>query len=309
MNVFSSEKKRLTKSERTRRREKIVSFIVLLVVSLLFLFPFIYMLGTSFKSDLDLQIHPESLLPSSGSEWTLEHYEGFIIRDGQVDNMPFWLFNSLWSTAACVVLTILMDLVTAYAVVFFKFRGRNFLVRFLFLWMAVHGVIGTAPSFAVCATFKSVLGVTGGAAGYAYLYSWLVIPGVTGIFNVLLMKNMFDSIPQDIIDSAKSDGASNMRIFRRIVCPLARSTIMLIALFVFVGNWNNLIFPQLVLTGEDSRWYTLTVALTGYTGGSSWGQTGVSMATSVFAMIPIILVFCFTQNKMIDGLATTGVKR
>lgn len=309
MSKFTAEKRPLTKSERIRRREKIVSFIVLSVASLLFLFPFIYMLGTSFKSDLDLQIHPETLLPSSGSEWTLKHYEGFIIRDGKVDNMPFWIFNSLWSTAACVVLTVLMDLVTAYAVVFFKFRGKNILVKFLFLWMAVPGVIGTAPSFAMYATFKSVLGITGGTAGYAYIYSWLVIPGVTGIFNLLLMKNMFDSIPQDIIDSAKSDGASNMRIFRRIVCPLARSTIMLIALFVFVGNWNNLIFPQLVLTGEDSRWYTLTVALTGYTGGSSWGQTGVSMATSVFAMIPIILVFCFTQNKMIDGLATTGVKR
>ena len=187
MSKFTAEKRPLTKSERIRRREKIVSFIVLSVASLLFLFPFIYMLGTSFKSDLDLQIHPETLLPSSGSEWTLKHYEGFIIRDGKVDNMPFWIFNSLWSTAACVVLTILMDLVTAYAVVFFRFRGRNFLVRFLFLWMAVPGVIGTAPSFAMYATFKSALGVTGGAAGYAYLYSWLVIPGVTGIFNVLLM--------------------------------------------------------------------------------------------------------------------------
>lgn len=274
MSKFTAEKRQLTKSERIRRREKIVSFIVLSVASLLFLFPFIYMLGTSFKSDLDLQIHPETLLPSSGSEWTLKHYEGFIIRDGKVDNMPFWIFNSLWSTAACVVLTVLMDLVTAYAVVFFKFRGKNILVKFLFLWMAVPGVIGTAPSFAMYATFKSVLGITGGTAGYAYIYSWLVIPGVTGIFNLLLMKNMFDSIPQDIIDSAKSDGASNMRIFRRIVCPLARSTIMLIALFVFVGNWNNLIFPQLVLTGEDSRWYTLTVALTGYTGGNVLGTDG-----------------------------------
>ena len=207
MSKFTAEKRQLTKSERIRRREKIVSFIVLSVASLLFLFPFIYMLGTSFKSDLDLQIHPETLLPSSGSEWTLKHYEGFIIRDGKVDNMPFWIFNSLWSTAACVVLTVLMDLVTAYAVVFFKFRGKNILVKFLFLWMAVPGVIGTAPSFAMYATFKSVLGITGGTAGYAYIYSWLVIPGVTGIFNLLLMKNMFDSIPQDIIDSAKSDGA------------------------------------------------------------------------------------------------------
>lgn len=83
----------------------------------------------------------------------------------------------------------------------------------------------------------------------------MIVPGVTGIFNLILMKNFFESIPMDIVESAKSDGASNKKIFWRIIVPLARSTIMLIVLFTFVGSWNNLVFPQLILAGEDSHWY------------------------------------------------------
>ncbi|MFR6641081.1 MAG: ABC transporter permease subunit [Christensenellales bacterium] len=97
---------------------------------------------------------------------------------------------------------------------------------------------------------------------YIYIYIWIVVPGITGIFNMLLMRNFFESIPKEIVDSAKSDGASNMKIFRRIVCPLAKSTIMLVVLFTFTGSWNNLVWPQLLLSGEISYWNTVTVALT-----------------------------------------------
>lgn len=300
-------KRVLTKSERSRRKEKTISFIVMFVICVLWTFPFIYMLGTSFKSDLDLQIHPETLFPSSLSEWTLKHYSGFIVREGQIDNMPIWMLNSLWSTLTTVALTVIFDLLTAYAVVFLDFKGRKTFVKFLILWMTIPGIIGTAPSFALYATLKRSLALTG-AAAYAYIYMWIVIPGTTGIYNFLLMRNFFNSIPHDIIDSAKSDGAGHFMIFRRIVVPLAKSTILLIVLFTFTGSWNNLMFPQLILTGESSYWQTVTVALTGYTGSSAWGATGVKMATSVFAMIPIIIIFVITQNKMIDGLATTGIK-
>ncbi|MFR1553064.1 MAG: carbohydrate ABC transporter permease [Coriobacteriales bacterium] len=300
------QKKRLTKSERDAKREKIKAFIILFIASVFFAFPFIYMLGASFKSDLDLQLHPENIFPSPG-EWTLKHYGGFIWRDGKIDNFPFWILNSLWSTLVTVGLTVILDLITAYAVVFLKFKGKNAFVKFLMLWMAVPGVIGTTPSFAIYASIKSSLNLTG-AAAYAYIYFWMIVPCVTGIFNLLLMKNFFDSIPKDIVESAKSDGASNMKIFRRIIVPLAKSTIMLIVLFTFVNSWNQLIFPQLILAGEDSSWQTITLGLLTYTGGSSWGRIGVSMASSVFALIPTVIVFIFTQNKMIDGLASTGIK-
>ena len=306
--MTSTKKRRRTKSERTMLREKTVSFIILLVVCFVWVLPLLYMLGSSFKSELDLQLHPEKIFPSAWSEWTLEHYFGFIVREGKVDNMPLWMLNSLWSTFATVGLTVIVDLLTAYAVVFLNFKGKHTFIKFLLLWMAVPGVISTAPSFALYSQIRNSLSIKSDVATYAYIYTWLIVPGITGIFNMLLMSNFFLSIPKDIVDSAKSDGASNMKIFRRIVCPLAKSTIMLVVLFTFTGSWNNLVWPQLLLTGEKSYWNTITVALTGYTGGSSWGSTGVAMATSVFALIPIVIVFCITQNKMIDGLASTGVK-
>ena len=297
-----------TKSERTRLREKTVSFIVLLIVSILWVLPLLYMLGTSFKSDADLQLHPDKLFPSSWSEWTLKHYYGFVVREGKIDNMPLWMLNSLWSTFATVGLTVIVDLLTAYAVVFLKFKGKRTLIKFLLLWMAVPGVIGTAPSFALYSSIRNGLKLSSDVSTYAYIYFWIVVPGITGIFNMLLMRNFFESIPKDIVDSAKSDGASNMTVFRRVVCPLAKSTMMLIVLFTFTGSWNNLIWPQLLLSGEKSYWNTITVALTGYTGGSGWNATGIAMATSVFALLPIIIIFIITQNKMIDGLASTGIK-
>ena len=301
-------KRRRTKSERTTLREKIISFCVLFVVSVVWIIPLLYMVGTSFKSDLDLQVHPETLFPSAWSEWTLKHYTGFIIREGKIDNMPLWMLNSLWSTLATVGLTVLVDLLTAYAVVFLNFKGKHILMKFLLLWMAVPAVIGTAPSFAMYSALRNGLGISGSVESYIYIYFWIVVPGITGIFNMLLMRNFFDSIPKDIVESAKSDGASNAKIFFRIVCPLAKSTVMLIVLFTFTGSWNNLLWPQLLLAGESSYWNTITVALTGYTGGSAWGTAGVATATSVFALLPIIIIFIITQNKLIDGLASTGIK-
>ncbi len=301
-------KRLITKSERTLRREKAVSFIVLLLVSIIWIIPLLYMVGTSFKSDMDLQLNPDRLFPSSLSEWTLKHYTGFIIREGKIDNMPLWMLNSLWSTIATVILTVLIDLITAYAVVFYNFKGKNLFIKFLLLWMAVPGIIGMAPQYAIYSTLRKSLEINQDVESYLYIYSWLIVPGITGIFNMLLMRNFFASIPRDIIDSARSDGASDKKIFFKIVCPLAKSTIMLIVLFTFSGSWNSLQWPQLLLSGENSYWNTVTVALTGYTGGTAWGANGVAMATSVFALLPIIIIFIITQNKMIDGLASTGIK-
>ena len=306
--MAKTNKRRLTKSERNGRIEKTVSFICLAVLALIWVFPLVYMVGTSFKSELDLQLHPDSLFPSAPSEWTLKHYAGFFVgEDGAVSGLPIWMLNSLWSTAACILVTVLFDLITAYALVFLKFKGRNGIIKFLFLWMAVPGVIGTAPGFVIFSQIRNALQMNE-TATYLYIYFWLIVPSGTGIFNMLLMRNFFLSIPPDIVDSAKSDGAGHRVIFRRIVCPLARSTLLLIVLFTFTGSWNNLVWPQLLLSGEDSYWQTVTVALTGYTGGSGWGQVGVSRATGVFSLIPIIIVFVITQNKMIDGIASTGLK-
>lgn len=302
-------KKRLTKSQLTARREKTVAFIVLAIAAFLFIFPLIYMLGTSFKSDLDLQMHPEKIFPTPG-QWTLKHYNGFFItHSGELDNMPKWMINSIWSTAAAVLLTLLTDLIVAYVVVFLRWKGKKVFMKALFAWMAAPAVIGTAPGLMIFQTVRNTLGVSSQAGTYALVYFWMIVPGITGVFNVILMRNFFNTIPVEIIESAKSDGASHFMIFRKIVCPLAKSTMMVIVLFTFAASWNNLQGPQLLMAGEGQYIQTITVALAeSYGGSSAWGAQGVSMATAVFSLIPVLIIFIFTQNKMIEGLAATGVK-
>lgn len=306
--TYAPPRGKLSKAALSERRGKIVALVILLFATVLYLFPLLYMFGSSFKSDLDLQLHPETLFPSSWDQWTLEHYSGFLFNNGKIDQLPIWILNSLWSCLATVLLTVAVDLLTAFVFVFLRFKGKKGLLNFLFLWMAVPGILGTSPSFVLFSQIKNSLQLSG-AASYFYIYMWLILPGCTGIFNMLLMRSFFLSIPKEIVESAKADGASTMTIFRRIIVPLAKSTSMMIILFSFTGSWNSLIWPQLLLSGEDARWRTITYALTVfYTGGSSWGQVGVSMATSVFSLIPILIIFAFTQNRMIDGLASSGIK-
>jgi multiple sugar transport system permease protein len=315
----------LSKSQKAARKSKTISFIILFIVCLLFLFPFIYLVGTSMKTPSELVNKPLSIFPSWGN-FTFEHYWLFLNSDnhGRIDNLPIWMINSLVITSLQVIITLIVDTLAAYAFVFFKFKGKNVIVAILLISMTIPGVIGTTPLYSLYVSIGKATGlsdvvlftlhsVNNGveATEYIYLYPylWMIFPGVSGVFNLLLIKNFFESIPKDIVESARSDGASDLTIFRRIVLPLARSTILLVVLFCFVGSWNDLLWPTLITSGHPLN-YTINVALVNYTGGvSDWSAKGAQTAAAVFSMLPILILFLFLQNKMIDGLASTGVKR
>lgn len=284
---------------------KLVSFIILLIVSALFLFPFIYMLGVSFKSETDMIVNPNSIFPGKGG-WTLDNYTGFIIRDGHLDNVPKWMFNSFLIAIIGIVVTILICSLAAYAFVFLRFKGRTVLFTALIFTMTIPGVIGTTAMYSMYAKIGIALDLLNNPV---YIYFWLIMPGTSGVFTVYMLRNALLAIPKDIVESARADGANNFRIYSTIVLPVIRSTLLLITLFSFTGSWNSLIWPQLLLNGKDQGLFTITVALTGYTNQQDgWNAKAVAMATSAFSMIPIFIVFIFAQRKMIDGMATTGVK-
>lgn len=296
-----------TKRRKGFNRAKIVSFVILLFVSVLFAFPFVYMLGTSFKTETDLILNPLGIFPSKG-EWTLSNYAGFIIRDGQLDNVPKWMFNSFVTCILNIVITLTICTLVAYAFVFLKFRGRKTLYFLLIMTLTVPGVIGTTAQYSMYANIGVLTNLINNPV---YIYFWIIVPGTCGVFNVYLLKNSMDSIPMEIVESAHSDGASNFRIYFRIVMPLIRSTLILIGLFCFTGSWNALLWPQLLLSGTGEQGYlTITVALMGYTNQvDGWNAKAVAMATSAFSLIPILIIFVFAQKRMIEGMATTGIKR
>lgn len=304
--------KNLTKSEISRRKQKTISFVILFVVCLLWLIPLLYMFGTAFRKGADFTENPGRLFPSSAANWTLDNFKNLFIRDGKIDKMPFWMLNSLWSTLAMVLLTLVVDLMTAYALVFVDFKGRKFLQSFLVHWMAVPGIIGTASLYTLYCQIKNAIPSASSAFDYMYLYFWMIVPSLTGIFNLLLMRNFLQSVPKDIVESARCDGVGDGKIFVKIILPMAKSTIMLIVLFTFTAGWNNLMWPQLLmngLSGDSQYWYTVTVGLIeGTTVSNAENATVEAMAAGVFAVVPILIVFIFTQNKMIEGVASTGIK-
>ena len=174
--------------------------------------------------------------------------------------------------------------------------------------MTIPGVIGTTAQFAIFANVgKSISSLS----SYWYLYFWLIVPGCASVYNMYLLRNFLVSIPKDIVESAKTDGASNFKIFIKIIMPLAKSTLLLIGLFAFTGSWNNLLWPQLIIaaTGNVEGWNTVTTALAGHASNNTLGSMGVNMATAVFSLIPIMIVFAITQDRMIEGMATTGIKQ
>lgn len=292
------------RAKRTLPAAKIISFIVLLILCVIWLFPLVYMLGTSFKDEVDILTNPTGIFPRPG-HWTLENYTGFIIRDGRIDNMPIWMMNSFLIAFFKVALTLILDCLAAYAFVFLRFKGRVPIYHFLMMSMAIPAVVATTAMFSMYASSVRALDAVDSKA---FTYLWLIIPGLSSVFNMLLMRNFFASIPKDIVESARMDGSSNLRIFRTIVLPLARSTILLIVLFTFTGAWNDLFWPQLLLSGKAESWLTVTAALANHSQGNSVANLGVNMATAAFSLIPIMIVFLVAQDKMIDGMVTTGVK-
>lgn len=287
--------------------EKIVVTIIFAIISLIWILPFLYMIGLSFKPPIEIGIYPEKLFPTWGN-WSLENYAKLFFSDEIVGaaTIFIWLGNSLEIGLLTVILTIIFDTLAAYAFTFLNFKGRKWLFALIIGSMAIPGCIGTAPSFSIYAQIAN--SSTGLGNSRFYNYFWLIVPATTSVFNLFLVKNFYDTIPFEIVESARSDGASDFKIFRKIIFPLAKNTILICALFTFVGSWNNFLFPSLIFGGKSTHLYTITYGLTMFTNGDSWEIKGVAMASSVLSLIPIVVLFLFTQNKMIDGLASTGIK-
>lgn len=296
----------LSKSEREARGKKIISFLILLIVCALWILPLLYMVGTSFKTTTDIMNNPASIFPSAGN-WTWEHYVGFFQMKGdRIDDLPIWVINSIAITSIQVILSVSMTVFAAYSFVFLRFKGSKFIMAVIIASMTIPGVIGLVPSYTLFVNIGRDLQLN---ESIVYVFFWIMAPGLASAFNLLIMINAYKAIPKEIAESARSDGASEWRIFWKITTPLVKSTIVVIALFSFSGSWNALEWPQLLLSGYDTTYKTITVAIVAYTSNQGIDYKGLAMATCVFAMMPTFIIYLIAQNRIVEGLANTGVKQ
>jgi len=250
--------------------------------------PFLWMVSTSFK--FPAQQFDGSLLP-----WpiTLNNY----IR--LFTSAPYLLaevYNSLEVSVLSTVGQVLTCAMAGFAFSVFQFRGRNFLFGVLLLTLVIPPQVTLIPNFIIF----SHLGLIG-----TKIPLWIV-SFLGGAFGTFLLRQYFASIPFELAEAARMDGASLMRIFVRIYFPLSKPALSALAILTFTGSWNELIRP-LVYLPSNQKLTTLTVGLSLYQAQYS-GQWSFLMACAVISILPILLVFLVAQKQIIEGSALTGIK-
>lgn len=295
--VLSLKRRRLLSSNRLGRYFqqnlfKFNAFVFLLIFCIIWLIPLVVGILGSFTSQDAFTYHPGQLIPSDG--FTLDNYKAFFNGEQPVWR---WMLNSFIVASANTLLYLLFAGLSAYALVFMKFRFRNVLFTFMLFTMVIPGVATLIPQIANV----SRMGISRSLLA-------LILPGLGGVGGLYLIRQFFLCIPKDLIESARMDGASDFRIFRRVVLPVGKSVFFVQGLFCFMGSWNDLLWPQIILGTNDPSLWTLQVGIAAQFSSKTANVMGLNLASAMFSAIPIILLYVFTQNQIIEGVASSGVK-
>jgi multiple sugar transport system permease protein len=282
-----------TSSQENRRPRKkmtggkIAALVVAAVIAVLWLIPFAWATVTAFKTETDAAAPKVSWLPPSG--FTADAFVK-VFQDG---NIPLWTWNSLYTSAAITAVTLVISALVAYALSRIDFKGKKVLMTVIIASIIVP------PPVLIIPLFYQMLAL------HMIDTSWaIILPQVIHPAMVFVLKKFFDQIPRELEEAAVMDGASRMRIFTQIILPLSRPILAAVAIFVFIGAWNNFLWP--FIATNDASLLTLPVGL--QTIKSAYGiQYAQNMASALLAALPLILVFLFFQRQIIKGVATTGL--
>ena len=258
--------------------------------------PLIYMVIVSFMPRGESSNLPTPLWPS---RWSLENYHELLVRrliDGAWFDyriMPA-LFNSVTIAALSTLLGLLLTVPAGYAFAKLHFRGRERLLKILIAALVVPGQVAMLPLFLI---FKQL--------GLVNSYAGVILPSLAGIFAILFVRQAALAIPDEMIDAARIDGASELRIFVTIVLPLLTPIVVTLALFMFLGSWNDFLWPLIVLA--DQHLYTLPVAVAAIAREHS-ADGELMMAAAVVTTLPVLLLFLAMQRYYLTGLLGGSVK-
>ena len=257
------------------------------LIALLVLFPLVWMLSVSFMSTGEAATFPPPLLPKV---WTLEHYRDLFVTQG----MGRYLWNSFALASLATALALAFTVPAGYAFAKLAFKGRDRVFQILVGALVVPAQIGTLPLFLM---LKSV--------GLVNTYAGALVPWLASIFGLFLVRQYALSIPDEMLEAARIDGASEGQIFRRVVLPTLQPIIVTLALFVFLGSWNDFLWPLIILTDQSN--YTLPVALAALSR-EHVQDIELMMAGAVITVAPVLILFLALQRYYIRGMLAGSVK-
>lgn len=286
----NAENERLRKQARAKRTISLtLSYVALALVTFLMIFPLIIVVIVSFTPNAVTQTWPPKIIPSA---WTLDNYTSLFQR------LPIGreLLNTIVFVGAVTIISVFFDSLAAYGLSRVDFKGRGILLAVLIATMMI-------PAMALLIPVYKLLG----SMGLVNSYLGIIIPRMADVGGIFLLRQFFISIPKDLDNAARIDGAGEFRIFAQIILPNAVPAILTVGMFNFMGNWNDLLWPLIMTSKPETR--TITAGLAMLTGhGSSVTPYGVVMAGALISALPLLIVFFFVQKRFVEGIAMTGMK-
>jgi multiple sugar transport system permease protein len=286
------------KSKSTRNRmEKLMTHLGLLFISIGFLLPFVWMVSTSLKTLDNTMAFPPQFIPKPAVP---ENY--LTVLTSQKIDFPLFTRNTLIIAVLTVLGTTISSAIVAYGFAKINFKGRGVLFALMLATMMIPFPVTMVSLFTLFRWMGDNTPIQMlGTFRPLWVPAWFA-----SAFNVFLLRQFFIGIPNELSESARLDGCSEWQIFSRIVLPLARPALTVVALFTFMGAWNDFLGPLVYLQYPEQ--YTLALGLQTYQsqqGGTEWNFL---MAASVMILMPVIILFFLAQKTFIEGIATTGSK-
>jgi multiple sugar transport system permease protein len=265
---------------------------LLIAFAVVFIYPFLLSLGTSFKSRPEVAAHSTSPWPR---DFDLRAWTDVLLHS----DFPLWTFNSILVTVTATLGRVFIDSLAGYALARLRFRGRGIVFAGIISVLAVPPIVLTVPRFLVLKEMSLLNSYTG-----------MILPLAVDAMGIFLMRQFFVELPRELEEAARIDGASIFQAYWHVVLPLARPALLTLTILSFQGVWNEFLMPLIVVRASPSHW-TLPFGLSTLGRGGAGGQSfdyPVMMAGSILTIIPVAIVFVIFQRYFVRGVASSGVK-
>jgi multiple sugar transport system permease protein len=267
----------------------VLSYGLLFLLALVFLYPFLLALTTSFKPLPEIAQNPVQLIPDTFSLEGYERMRGL--------NIGRWAFNSGLVALLVTLGNVAFASMAGYALARIKFPGSNIVFLAILGTMMIPGIVLLIPMFII---LKQL--------GMIDSYAGLIMPKVATAFGVFLMKQFFESIPVEMEEAARIDGCNRFQMFTQVVLPLARPALVALIIFSFQGSWNEFMHPLIVIS-QRQELFTLPLGLALLRGGMGQNlQWNAILAGSLLTTLPMAVIFLFFQRYFVEGISYSGLK-
>ncbi len=265
---------------------RVALYAALTLAALTFIYPFLWMASSTFKPPVE--VGTLSLIPNHP---TFDNYRTMWAR------APFGraLLNSAFVATTVTLAVLFFGSITAYAMARLNFKGRPVLNAATLAVLLVPGQLTLIPLYTLIVQL-----------GLIDTYAALILPYLFNATAILMMRQFFLQIPQSLIDSARMDGMGELRILFTIFWPLSKPVLSIVAIFTFMGSWNEVLWPLLVV--RDQHIMTLPQLLTVFALGGGAGTVGVSLASAMVLVVPVVVAYAFLQRNFIESMAGAGIK-